>query len=67
MSIIKIVIILLLLTIVISLTAALFYLVKDKGKSKRVIRALTVRIALSVTAFLILIFAYMAGFISPNF
>lgn len=66
MSIIKIVIILLLFAIITSMGVALFYLVKDKDKNKRVVKALTVRIVLSVATFIILVLAYMAGLLSPN-
>jgi hypothetical protein len=45
----KIVILLFLLVIVGSLGSALFYLVRDKGTSTRTVKALTVRVALSVT------------------
>lgn len=54
----RIIIIVFLLLIVGSLVSALYYLVKDKGGSDRTVKALTVRVALSVTLFLLL----MAGF-----
>lgn len=66
MSIVKIIIIVLLIAIVISMASSLFYLVKDKSGGKRVVKALTLRIALSITAFIVLMVAYAAGLVSPN-
>ncbi|MBI5752845.1 MAG: twin transmembrane helix small protein [Hydrogenophilales bacterium] len=54
----RIIVIVFLLLIVGSLVSALYYLVKDKGGSDRTVKALTVRVSLSVTLFLLL----MAGF-----
>lgn len=54
----RIIIVIFLLLIVGSLASALYYLVKDKGNSERTVKALTVRVTLSVTLFLLL----MAGF-----
>ncbi|MBT9614475.1 MAG: twin transmembrane helix small protein [Burkholderiales bacterium] len=54
----RIIIVIFLLLIVGSLVSALYYLVKDKGGSDRTVKALTVRVSLSVTLFLLL----MAGF-----
>ena len=47
-----------LICILASLFSALFFMFKDKGDSKRMVRALTLRVALSVALFLVL----MAGF-----
>lgn len=54
----RIIIVIFLLLIVGSLISSLYYLVKDKGGSDRTVKALTVRVSLSVTLFLLL----MAGF-----
>lgn len=59
----KIVILLFLLVIVGSLGSALFYLVRDKGTSTRTVKALTVRVALSVTLFVLLMLGYYFGLI----
>ena len=59
----KIIIILFLLVIVGSLASALFYLVRDKGGSTRTIKALTLRIGLSVTLFILLMLGYYFGII----
>jgi len=44
----------------------LFYLVKDRGQSKRTVRALTVRIVLSILLFVALFIAFALGWISPH-
>lgn len=49
-----------------SLGSGLFYLVRNKGDSGQVARALTVRIALSVVLFLLLMLAWYAGLIQPH-
>ena len=59
----KIVVILLLIAIVASLGSALFFLVTDQGKSKRTVKALAVRVGLSLTLFLLLMAGYYFGFI----
>lgn len=59
----KIIIILFLLVIVGSLGSALFYLVRDKGGSTRTVKALTLRIGLSVTLFILLMLGYYFGII----
>jgi hypothetical protein len=59
----KIIIVLFLLVIVGSLASALLYLVRDKGASDRTVKALTVRIGLSVTLFVLLMLGYYFGLI----
>lgn len=49
-----------------SLAGALYYLVKDKGKSDRTARMLTVRIGLSLALFLLLMGGYYLGFLPQN-
>lgn len=63
---IKVLIVLVLLAIVASLGSGLFYLVKDDGSTKRMARALTVRIALSVALFILLFIAWSNGLIQPH-
>ncbi len=62
----KLFVILVLLGIVYSLGSALFFLMKDKDNERRVLRARTIRVGLSVLLFLLLIGAYFAGLIQPN-
>lgn len=62
----RLVVIAFLVIIVMSLASALFYLIRDKGKSDRTVKALTVRVTLSVTLFLLLMLAYYFGFIPKS-
>ena len=57
---------LILLGIIGSLASALFFLVKDKQDSKRTVRALTLRVGLSVSLFVLLLVAYYMGLIQPR-
>jgi len=66
MELMRIVVIVLLLAIVGSLASALFYLFKDDPDSRRTVRALTVRISLSVSLFILLLIAYALGLIQPG-
>lgn len=63
---IKFLIIICLIGIIISLGTGLFHMVNDKGESKRMVRALTVRISLSVALFILLWIAYANGLIEPH-
>jgi len=57
----KIVAVIIMLVILGSLASALVFLIKDEGKTKRTVNALTVRISLSVVLFLFLMFGYWMG------
>ena len=59
----KILVVILLLLIVGSLFSALFFMYRDKGNSKRMVTALTFRIALSVAVFVVVIGSYYFGLI----
>jgi cytochrome bd-type quinol oxidase subunit 2 len=63
---IKLLIVVVLVAIVLSLGSGLFHLVKDDGQSKRMVNALTVRIALSVLLFVLLFVAWKNGLIVPH-
>ncbi len=63
---IKILILLVLAAIIVSLGSGLFHLVRDEGQSKRMVNALTVRIALSVLLFALLFVAWKGGLITPH-
>jgi hypothetical protein len=52
--------------IVLSLGSAMFYLIRDKGKSDRTVKALTVRVALSVTLFALLMLGHYFGIIPKS-
>jgi hypothetical protein len=62
---IRIVVIGMLLAIVVSLGSALFHLTRG-GDSDKLVRALTVRIGLSVALFVLLMVAWYAGLIRPH-
>jgi len=59
----RIVVLLFIAFIVISLGSALYYLVRDKGQSDRTVKALTVRISLSIFLFILLMASYYFGWI----
>ncbi len=62
----RLVIIAFLLFILYCLGSGLFYLVRDRGKSDRVVKALTWRISLSLVLFILLFIAYALGWIHPH-
>ena len=62
----KLVVILFLVLILASLGSALYYLVKDRGGSTRTARALTWRVALSITLFALLMLGFHFGFITTR-
>jgi len=64
--IIKLTVILMLLVIVGSLVSALVFLYKDRGNGTRVARALTMRVALSITLFCLLMAGLYFGIIPPQ-
>ena len=59
----KIVILVLLLGILASLFSGLYFVFKDKGTTNRAVISLTIRIALSVLVFILLIGSYYFGWI----
>lgn len=59
----RIVVLLFIALIVLSLGSALYYLVKDKGQSDRTVKALTMRISLSIFLFVLLMASYYFGWI----
>jgi Protein of unknown function (DUF2909) len=60
---IKVLVVLLLLGIVGSLFSGLFYIWRDRGSGIRTARALTLRIGLSISLFLLLLVGFRFGFI----
>jgi len=63
---IKVSIITMMLAILVSLGAALYFLLRDHSRSKRTAWALTVRISLSVILFLALLLGMATGVITPH-
>jgi hypothetical protein len=52
--------------ILFSLFSALFFLLKDRGGSTRTAKALTVRVVLSITLFVLLLLGFHFGFITQR-
>jgi hypothetical protein len=63
---IKIIVIVMLALILASLFSALVFLFKDKGRGKRTAQALTWRVGLSITLFLMLMAGFRFGIIPPD-
>jgi hypothetical protein len=63
---VKILVIVLMLIIAGSLLSAGFFLVRDQGQSDRTVRALTVRIVLSVCVFALLMLGHYFGLIGER-
>lgn len=61
----KLVVLALLAAIVISLGTGLFYLRREDADSPKMLRALQVRVALSLVLILVLIASYFFGWINP--
>lgn len=63
---VKVIIVIFLLLILYSLGSALYYLVSKKNDSIHVVKALTWRIILSLTLFILLFLGYWLGWITPH-
>ena len=66
MEIKHIIISLFFISIVYSLGSALYYMMKDQGGSKRMVKALTMRIGVSIILFLFIIISFWMGWIKPT-
>ena len=64
--IVKGLIVLIFLFIVFSLFFALYTMAKDKSRTNRTVKALTVRIAGSIALLIFLMIMYKAGYITPH-
>ncbi|KAB8042997.1 twin transmembrane helix small protein [Janthinobacterium aquaticum] len=49
-----------------SLGSALFFLMRDRGKSNRTVHALALRVGLSIMLFLLILLAHKLGYIQPT-
>ena len=63
---IRLAVIVVLVAIIISLGVALYHLATDRGESKKLVNSLTVRVALSVLLFLLLMLAWRFGLVRPH-
>jgi DUF2909 family protein len=66
MDLIRILVVVVLLVIIASLGSALYHLARPGGDPKRMLRALTWRIGLSVALFLLLLLGAFLGVIKPH-
>ena len=66
MQLIKPLVVVVLIAIVASLGTALYHLATDQDGSSKLLRSLTVRVALSVALFLLLMIAWWLGLIRPH-
>lgn len=62
----KTVIIVVFVLILISLVSGFTFLIKDQGKTTRTVKSLTVRVALSVSLFILLMIGFALGLIKPH-
>lgn len=62
----RLIIVIILVAILASLFSGMYFMIKDRGQSTRNVKALSIRIGLSIFLFLLLIIAYMTGIIRPN-
>lgn len=62
----RFVVILFIVVILGSLGSALYYMIRDRGTTERTVKALTLRIAVSVLLFLILMVGYRFGWITTR-
>jgi len=62
----RIIVILFIIVILASLGSALYYMVKDRGTGERMAKALTIRIALSIALFLLLLIGFQTGLITTH-
>jgi hypothetical protein len=65
---VKIIIVAFLLAIVASLFSGLYFLLKDQGTSndRRTVKALTIRVGLSIAFAIFLVLSYFMGWIHPH-
>lgn len=62
----KLIIVAFLIAIIVSLFSGLFFLLNDRSDSKRLVRALTLRVALSIGLIAFFVLAYLLGWIHPH-
>ena len=62
----KLLIIVVFIAVLASLGSGLFFLVTDRGESKRMVNALTLRVALSVLLFVLLLVTWLSGWLSST-
>ena len=63
---VRIVIALAFVAIIGSLVSALFFMMRDKGRTRNTVRALGFRVAFSIALFVFLLVAHQLGWIEPH-
>jgi hypothetical protein len=66
MLLFKLIVVILLIFVVISLFTALYRLNKDDGDSTRIVKALAIRVGLSIFIFILILVGAQFGLIEPN-
>lgn len=62
----KLILVLLLVAVVISLFTSLYFMFHDRGKSKRMVNTLMIRVILSFALIAYVVVAYLLGWIHPH-
>lgn len=62
----KIIVAIAFILIIGSLASALVFMMRDKGRSGRTVKALAMRVGFSITLFVLLLVAYRLGYIQPT-
>jgi len=62
----KIVVVVALVAIIVSLFSALYYMYRDRGHGTRMVRALALRVTLSMCLVAFLVVSYRLGWIAPG-
>jgi xanthine/uracil permease len=62
----KIVVAIAFLLILLSLASALIYMMKDKSKNNRMVKALSLRVGFSVLLFILILLAHHFGYVQPT-
>ena len=62
----KLVVVAIFIGVLASLASALLFLVKDRGRSDRTVKALTMRIAISIGLLCLLVLLWALGLIQPH-
>ena len=62
----KIIIAIAFILILASLGSALFYMMRDKGRSKKTVQSLMLRVGFSIALFLFILFANMMGWVQST-
>lgn len=62
----RLIIIVVLIAILGSLFSGMYFMIRDRGRSTRSVKALSIRIGLSMLLFALLVIAYLTGIIQPN-